>query len=109
MHMRVLLISFILAFDLSYSSAQSGPDDSQWIHLRPVKAHCIYVDTLTHPRAPQHLLNTSLGFTVFSNYYKNVPVEERSPNDNVFSRSYIQTTSGAIYYYDEIYRMGRRH
>lgn len=62
----------------------------------------------------QVLLNTSygnrsIGFTYMSNYHKNVPRQEQTKDDNLHFRSYIQTTSGAIYYYDEIVRMGRRN
>ncbi|MFN4298998.1 MAG: hypothetical protein ACK4EX_04595 [Thermaurantimonas sp.] len=60
-------------------------------------------------KLPSFNPNSNIGFTYRSNYYKNVPVEERTKDDHLHQRSYVQTTSGAIYYYDEIYRMGRRY
>lgn len=53
--------------------------------------------------------NSSIGITYLSNYHKNVPSFEQTIDDNIHYRSYIQTTSGAIFYYDEIVRIGRRN
>lgn len=53
--------------------------------------------------------NHFIGHTFRSNYYKNVPLQEQTPDDNISYRPYIQTTSGSIIYYEEIYQMGRRY
>ncbi len=65
--------------------------------------------TVKTPVSLPYYSNHLVGYTFLSNYYKNVPIDERTADDNIHFRPYIQTTSGAIYYYEEIKHIGRRH
>lgn len=82
--------------------------DTMRVELR-AKKEVLHAPVTRYPSADYPNSNHSLSFTYRSNYYKNVPGNERTADDNIFFRPYIQTTSGAIYYYDELYRMGRRY
>lgn len=64
--------------------------------------------TVEIPVSPPYTSNHLVGYTFLSNYYKNVPKDQRTADDNIHFRPYIQTTSGAIFYYEEIKQMGRR-
>ncbi|GCD80113.1 hypothetical protein JCM30197_13600 [Schleiferia thermophila] len=73
------------------------------------KVHLVLKDVYSQLKTNMARGNSSIGFTYMSNYHKNVPSYEQTLDDNIHYRSYIQTTSGAIFYYDEIVRIGRRN
>ncbi|MCX8149175.1 hypothetical protein [Thermaurantimonas aggregans] len=102
-------IILVLFFFFTHASAQRLTHIEPTTSL-PYKAFTIVYDSINRTRKlPVFFPNSNIGFTYCSNYYKNVPVAERTKDDHEHQRSYVQTTSGAIYYYDEIYRMGRRY
>lgn len=101
----VLAIGVTISFN-SYATPLSELDSTRFFLNE--KGESFRISIMDHFSAVSPNANHLLGYTFLSNYYKNVPRDERTADDNVHFRSYIQTTSGSIYYYDEIQRFGRR-